>query len=83
MGPTILGRKQTMQANPFPSLGVGEDTGFLRSAVAAGMSIYSADRFNYVQIRTGSGHTWQVKDAELLASGDLKFYGGPYGHVDV
>jgi hypothetical protein len=83
MGPTILGRRETMQANPFPSLGLGEDTGFLRSAVAAGMTIYSADRFNYVQIRTGSGHTWQVKDAELLASGDLKFYGGPYGHVDV
>ncbi|WP_427018388.1 glycosyltransferase family protein [Pseudarthrobacter sp. P1] len=83
MGPTIMARKESMLANPFPSLGLGEDTGFLRSAVEAGMSIYSADRFNYFQVRTGSGHTWQVDDAELLASGDLKFYGGPYEHVDV
>ncbi len=83
MGPTIMARKDIMLSHPFPHLGVGEDTGFLRTAAAAGRSIYSADRFNYFQVRTGTGHTWQVDDAELLASGDLRFYGKLDEHVDI
>ncbi len=83
MGPTIMARREAFMINPFPPLGTGEDTGFLRSAVAEGMSIYSADRFNFFQARSGSGHTWQVSDAELLATGDLKFYGRPHEHIDI
>jgi spore maturation protein CgeB len=83
MGPTIMARKDAFMANPFPGVGLGEDTGFLRSAVEQGLSIYSADRFNFFQSRTGSGHTWQIADAELLATGELKFYGRPYEHVDI
>jgi spore maturation protein CgeB len=83
MGPTIVAHKDAVIANPFPALGLGEDTGFLRNAGQAGMQIYSADRFNFYQVRAGNGHTWQVKDAELLASGDLKFYGEPNEHIDI
>ena len=68
---------------PSCPVSIGEDTGFLRAAHAAGRIIYSADRFNYFQVRTGDGHTWQVEDAELLASGDLKFYGKLNEHVDI
>lgn len=83
MGPTIMGHRRVFTENPFQPLGLGEDTSFLRSAGAAGMQIYSADRFNFYQVRSGDGHTWQVQDAELLASGDLKFYGEPNEHVDI
>ena len=83
MGPTIMARREVFTDHPFLDVTVGEDTGFLRAAHAAGRIIYSADRFNYFQVRTGDGHTWQVEDAELLASGDLKFYGKLNEHVDI
>ncbi|MFC8304528.1 glycosyltransferase [Specibacter sp. NPDC057265] len=83
MGPTIMGHRRSFTENAFQAVGLGEDTGFLRSAGKAGLQIYSADRFNFYQVRSGNGHTWQVNDAELLASGDLKFYGEPSKHVDI
>ncbi|MCC3265462.1 glycosyltransferase family protein [Arthrobacter gengyunqii] len=83
MGPTIVARRSLVMELPFPALGLGEDTGFLRQAAAAGKRIYSADRFNYFQVREASGHTWQVDDATLVASGDVKFYGGPHEHTDI
>lgn len=83
MGPTIVAPKETFIANPFPELNLGEDTGFLRNGGKAGLQIYSADRFNFYQVRSGNGHTWQVDDAELLATGSLKFYGAPNEHIEI
>ena len=83
MGPTIVTRRALAVELPFPALGLGEDTGFLKQAAAAGKRIYSADRFNYFQVREADGHTWQVDDATLLASGDLRFYGEPNEHTDI
>lgn len=83
MGPTIMARREVFADHPFEHVTVGEDSAFLRAARAAGRIIYSADRFNYFQVRTGDGHTWQVEDAELLATGDLKFYGKLNEHVDI
>ncbi|MHA7133489.1 glycosyltransferase family protein [Oerskovia turbata] len=82
MGPTILTRRSLAEATPFRDVGRGEDTAFLRDAVAAGAHVYSADRFNFVQMRSGTGaHTWTVSDAELLASGEVQFYGRVDEHV--
>ncbi|MEV8182937.1 glycosyltransferase [Specibacter sp. NPDC078692] len=83
MGPTIMGHRQVFLDVPFPELGIGEDTGFLRNARGSGLKIYSTDRYNFYQVRTGNGHTWQANDAEMLASGELKFYGGPNEHIDI
>ncbi|MGV0111678.1 glycosyltransferase family protein [Arthrobacter sp. CP30] len=83
MGPTIVARAEFLRAERFPDLRSGEDTEFLRKVSTSGGTIYSADRFNYVQIRNASGHTWQIGDSELLAQGDLKFYGRPHEHVDI
>lgn len=83
MGPTITTHRRTARENPFPALGLGEDTTFLRAAVQRGLRIYSADRFNFFQVRSGTEHTWQIADAELLAGGELKFYGGPNEHTDI
>jgi spore maturation protein CgeB len=83
MGPTIMAPRQVLLDNPFAKLGLGEDTAFLQSAQQRGMTIYSADRFNYLQVRGGSEHTWQVSDAQLLASGGLRFYGEPHDHIHI
>ena len=83
MGPTIVAARQVLQEHPFPAVPRGEDTGFLRQAAQAGVPIYSADRFNFYQVRHGAGHTWPVADAELLASAELRFYGRPDEHTDI
>jgi spore maturation protein CgeB len=83
MGPTIMAQRQIFLDNPFAHLGQGEDTKFLADATKLGMSVYSADRFNYLQVRGGSDHTWQISDATILASGSLRFYGEPHDHVHI
>lgn len=85
MGPTLVAPRATVDAVPFPAVGRGEDTGFLADAVAAGASVYSADRFNFVQVRGGdvAAHTWTVSDAELLAGADVQVAGRAPDHAMV
>lgn len=81
-GPTIVARRDLASATPFPEVGRGEDSAFLRDVVDAGARIYSADRFNFVQRRLRSGeHTWTVSDVELLAGSTVEFYGRAASHV--
>lgn len=82
-GPTIVARRVVATSHPFPAVPRGEDTGFLRSVTSAGSSVYSADRFNFAQVRSASGadHTWTVTDAELLASADVQTFGDPISHI--
>ncbi|MFI2103068.1 glycosyltransferase [Isoptericola sp. NPDC019693] len=84
MGPTIVARRDTAAAVRFAERARGEDTAFLRGAVDAGARIYSADRFGFVQVRAGAGegsHTWRITDAEVLATGEVQFYGRAEQHV--
>lgn len=82
MGPTIVVERSLAVDRPFHDVGRGEDTAFLRDAVDAGARVYSADRFGFVQVRSGAGaHTWSVTDAELLASGRVEFFGRADSHV--
>lgn len=80
-GPTIVAKRDLALAQPFPAVGRGEDTGFLRGAAEAGAVIYSADRFGFIQVRHAAAHTWDVTDQELLANGRLAFYGLNPAHV--
>jgi spore maturation protein CgeB len=87
-GPTIMARRMLALESPFPATSLGEDTGFLRGASAAGATIYSSDRFNFVQIRrdrsdTADRHTWAATDAELFANGEVQFYGRSAAHIMV
>ncbi|MGC0272885.1 glycosyltransferase family protein [Pseudactinotalea sp. Z1739] len=89
-GPTIVARRDLVLSHPFPAVPRGEDTGFLDAASAAGATIYSADRFNFIQHRrattSGNGdhrHTWNTTDTELLANADVQFYGHNPAHVMV
>ncbi|MGO3814622.1 MAG: glycosyltransferase, partial [Cellulosimicrobium funkei] len=79
--PTIVATRGLAERVPFASVGRGEDTGFLRSAIDAGARVFSADRYNFVQVRAGAAHTWDVSDAELLASGEVQFYGRADRHA--
>ena len=83
MGPTILGSADVFRSSPFAAVGSGEDTRFLRDVVAGGGAVYASDRFNYCQQRASEGHTWKISDAELLASGMLKFFGNYRDQVSV
>jgi len=74
-GPTIVASRAVALENPFPALSTGEDTGFLRAVVGGGGTVYAADRFNFVQVRRPQGHTWQVSEAELLATGQVQMLG--------
>ena len=67
-GATLFVRAEVTRDIPFDSVSIKEDTNFQRAAAQAGCRIYSADRFNFVQVRTRllSDHTTQTPDAELL-----------------
>lgn len=68
-GPTLVWRRQVTEGLAFPDRTKGEDTGFLNGAVKNGYTIYSADRFNFVQMRSPSvAHTWEVDDEVIFAN---------------
>ena len=70
----------------FPEKNRGEDTQFIKEAVAQGFGLYSADRFNYVVRRSKrvEDHTWQISDAEFLRKAKVLAYTDDYkAHVEV
>ncbi|WP_051433434.1 glycosyltransferase family protein [Promicromonospora kroppenstedtii] len=82
MGPTIVAGREIASKIRFRSLERGEDTAFLTDVVEAGGIVYSADRFNFVQVRSApGGHSWTVSEAELLASGQVQHFGRAATHV--
>ncbi len=83
MGPTITAGRDAFRAHPFADVSRGEDTGFLASVVEAGGRVYSTDRFNFTQMRRGAtgGHAWSASDRELLATGDVAWFGRNDDHV--
>lgn len=86
-GPTLVGPRETFHTAPFADRTRGEDTTFLRALGQAGGKVYSADRFNFIQVRAAQTadavhrHTWDVADEEILANADLVGYGRLDGHV--
>jgi hypothetical protein len=70
----------------FNDLPRAVDSDILDRAAAAGVKIYSADRYNYVSVRNVSqdGHTWSVGESTFLTgAGHLQFYGDPRLHVNI
>lgn len=74
-GPTLVGWRQTFVDYPFADVTRGEDTDFLGRLVASGKTIFSADPFNFVQVRSASGHTWDADDLEFLANSRVIGFG--------
>ncbi|MDR6639847.1 glycosyltransferase [Paenarthrobacter nitroguajacolicus] len=81
IGATIMARRSVFERHPFKELGRGEDTAFMRAVSDDGGKIYASDRYNYYVQRSASGHTWTASDDELLASGDVQFWGKPTEHI--
>lgn len=64
-GPTITMSREKLREIDFPELPKGEDSGLLQRAVEAGMTVAAADRFNFVQVRRASGHTWSASEDDF------------------
>ncbi len=86
-GSTLLVRAAVYESVQFPSERVGEDTEFLRRAVAADLRIYSADRFNFVSQRRADidSHTWREHHDVLMNSPLTRRWcdGLPWSHIEV
>lgn len=80
-GPTLFGPRATFESFPFENRTNGEDTALLRTLERKGRYIYSADRFNFIQVR-GDKHTWKLADAEFMAQGEVRTFGLTEDHVE-
>lgn len=80
MGPTMMAKRSLLQDNPFADRTNGEDTELQQRLTNAGARIYSADRFNFIQIRGAHNHTWEVSELELISQGQVRSFGLNKGH---
>lgn len=82
IGPTIMASADLLRQVPFQAITHGEDSTLLRDVLDTGARIYSADRFGFIQCRSGSGsHTWRIEDSDILASSRVLSYGKAVPHV--
>lgn len=67
-GGTIVASVDAVAELEFQAVPRGTDTRFLKDAAAAGLRIFSGDRFNFVQMRGAdrSSHTWQIDEEHYL-----------------
>ena len=67
-GGTLVVRRNVLREIPFPNRTRGEDSALLESARKAGCRIYSADVFNFLQVRRANTnrHTWKIEESEYL-----------------
>lgn len=83
LGATLVAERQVFQDTKFPEISKGEDTSFLEQVLQKGGSVYSTDRFNYIQVRSIGGHTWEVSNTELKRTGQVETFGLNTKHVFV
>lgn len=85
-GGSIVMKGDVARELRFSDIPRAVDTDLLDRARDAGVSTYSADRFNFVSIRNAdrTSHTWTIADAALMnRAASVVFYGDPREHVDV
>lgn len=64
-GGTLVIDRDRVGEQRFDDVSLGEDRAFLARCHRRGLSTFSADRFNFVQMRTGT-NTWAVPDSAFL-----------------
>ena len=64
-GGTLVIDRDRVGGQQFDDISLGEDRAFLAACHRRGVSTFAADRFNFVQVRTGD-NTWRVPDDVFL-----------------
>ncbi len=85
-GGSIVADSELAKEFRFSDIPRAIDSDFLNRLWAAGVKTYSADRYNFVSIRSADNeaHTWKVTDAQMMVGGaEVVFYGDPRSHVQV
>lgn len=84
-GGTMVMRREVARDYPFADIPRAVDTTLLREYRAHEGLVYSADRFNFLSVRSGdpSSHTWTITDEQMLMNSRIQFYGGGLEHVSV
>lgn len=85
-GGSMLFAGDVVRGLRFSDIPRAVDSDILDRAIADGVKIWSADRFNFVSVRGDdrTAHTWTVADDSFLtAAGQLAFFGDPRTHVEV
>jgi hypothetical protein len=82
---TLIVKSAVFAETHFPPMPAGSGSVFLRNARARGARVYSADRFNYLYLRSGDGqkHTWAFSDPEITAKADFVCRGKNLDHIFV
>ncbi len=72
-GATLFVRRDVFDLVRFTPVRQGTDTIFLKDCKEQGVSIYSADPYNYLHIRSAdmSDHTWKITAEDLLKNSSV------------
>ena len=72
VGGTIVADRAQVSDIAFESVPRGTDSLFLNKVRARGLTVFSADRFNFCQVRHAdvTSHTWAIEDEEFLKACD-------------
>ncbi|MEQ8842926.1 MAG: glycosyltransferase [Acidimicrobiales bacterium] len=68
VGGTIVADRSQVGDIAFEAVPQGTDSRFLNAVRARGLTVFSADRFNFCQVRHANvaSHTWAIEDDEFL-----------------
>ena len=64
-GGTLVIDRAKVGEQQFDDISLGEDQAFIAACHRRGISTFSADRFNFIQIRSGS-NTWRISEHDFL-----------------
>lgn len=68
IGASLIIKRSVFEKVTFHNKNRGEDSQFLSDCNAAGIEIYSSDKYNYITIRSKDikNHTWQIEDEKFI-----------------
>ncbi|WP_078429740.1 glycosyltransferase family protein [Alkalihalobacterium alkalinitrilicum] len=79
-GGTLVFTRKLYEDVRFEARNRGEDTAFLRTAREKGYKVYSANRFNFVYMRSANleHHTWKIDETEFMKNCKIIAYTTDY-----
>lgn len=84
-GATTVSYRDLMSSYPYHAANKSEDSDLLTRLAADGVPVYASDRFNFSVFRSSdlSAHTWQEADANMYATGELKYIGRALDQISI